>query len=72
MGNDVYIEYTFRSIFKHILLRYADILQHSGWYPEVVFLTVVFSNSIFIAVLFQNTTVFETCNTLYLSFSLKH
>ena len=30
--------------------------KNNGWYPEVVFLTVVFSNSTVTAVLFKNTT----------------
>ena len=59
---------------KHIL---ADVIlcrvlmrQKNGWYPEVVLLTVVFFNSSFTALLFQNTTVFELV-TPYLSFSFK-
>ena len=43
----------------------------SEWYPELVFKTVVFSNSIVSAVLIPNTCVFDTLFTLLLKFSYR-
>ena len=42
---------------------------HTGWYPELVFLSVVFSNSTTSAVLIPNTSVFDSLFTLLMKFS---
>ena len=46
----------------------GNIFGGTGWYPEVVFLTVVFLNSGVTEVLIQNTSVFETFDTLFFKF----
>ena len=48
----------------------GGIQRDSGWYPELVFLSVVISNSTVSAVLIPNTSVFETRFTPLLRFSL--
>ena len=49
-----------------IFFQTAGVTFDIGWYPELVFLSVLFSNSTISAVLIPNTSVFDTLFNLLL------